>query len=483
MPIASSKFIGLTKNTLNRLDINDESFSSILKNSKIILFIDGILQKFRLQLAPLTQNCWFIQKIDFFITGLIVTLLFSIITANTKTIGLISISIILLSIFKTLVIPNKESENPLSAINIPIFLYFLIAAISVAFSSLLIPSIKGYTKMIVYFGVYLSFYSFLKKSPKKSILLLAFLALVTGIEALYAIFQNYVGIEALATWQDHHGVNPEQLINRVYGSLKPYNPNLLAGFLIAGFPALLGLGTINLKNKNIKYGLLFIIGTILTTLAIVFTGSRGAYIALAAMYFLTFMISGHIIWHDFKGVEWLKKAWLYLIILGIIGIITILALSPALQHRVASIFAFRGDSSNSYRINVYISSFQMFLDNWLIGIGPGNTTFRLMYGLYMVTGFDALGAYSVPLEIATESGVFALMSFLWLIAMSFIKGVKNICKSITFENKIIISTCLIAIAGMMTHGMVDTIWYRPQIQLIFWLYIAILATMTAKSTK
>jgi putative inorganic carbon (HCO3(-)) transporter len=33
-----------------------------------------------------------------------------------------------------------------------------------------------------------------------------------------------------------------------------------------------------------------------------------------------------------------------------------------------------------------------------------------------------------------------------------------------------------AIAGMMFHGMVDTVWFRPQIQFIFWLMIAILST-------
>lgn len=41
----------------------------------------------------------------------------------------------------------------------------------------------------------------------------------------------------------------------------------------------------------------------------------------------------------------------------------------------------------------------MFKDNWWIGVGPGNTAFRLAYGLYMKSGFDALGTYCVPLEV------------------------------------------------------------------------------------
>ena len=77
-----------------------------------------------------------------------------------------------------------------------------------------------------------------------------------------------------------------------------------------------------------------------------------------------------------------------------------------------SIFAMRNDSSNSFRFNVYNSAIQMFKDNWLLGIGVGNKNFREIYGLYMKTGFDALSAYNIYLEIAVESGIFALIAFL-----------------------------------------------------------------------
>ena len=60
-------------------------------------------------------------------------------------------------------------------------------------------------------------------------------------------------------------------------------------------------------------------------------------------------------------------------------------------------------------------------DNFWIGIGTGNTTYRLMYGLYMVTGFDALGAYNIYLEMAVESGIFALITFLWLMLLNLLK--------------------------------------------------------------
>ena len=125
----------------------------------------------------------------------------------------------------------------------------------------------------------------------------------------------------------------------------------------------------------------------------------------------------------------------------------------------------------------------MFLDNWLIGIGPGNTTFRLIYGLYMITGFDALGAYNIALEMLVEGGILLFIAFSWLIALCFIRGIKFIHKDNLLQNKIIVASCLIGIAGMMTHGLVDTIWFRPQINMIFWMLIAILAAVTSDNKE
>ena len=59
----------------------------------------------------------------------------------------------------------------------------------------------------------------------------------------------------------------------------------------------------------------------------------------------------------------------------------------------------------------------MLCDNCILGIRAGNKTFREKYGLYMLTGYDALSTYSVPLEIAVESGIFGLIAFVAFIGL------------------------------------------------------------------
>ena len=117
----------------------------------------------------------------------------------------------------------------------------------------------------------------------------------------------------------------------------------------------------------------------------------------------------------------------------------------------------------------------MFKDNWAVGIGMGNQNFREIYGLYMKTGFDALSAYNIYLETAVESGIFALLAFLGFLFTLIIDGAKYIYRSSDTKSVIWVSVAFLSICGVMIHGMVDTVFFRPQIQIIFWTMVAILS--------
>ena len=467
---------------LNGLDVTEES--TLFKSAKESFILQKLNRFFAFSqniFSNLSETSLFVKNLDNIILFFITLLMVSILVAPTGIIGLLVFICFALSFVKIYL--RKGEKFSINSLDIAIFLYLAIAGLSVAFSYMPVASAKGFVKMLIYIGAYLTFYNIIKDHPKRTLYLLGTLAAVASIEAFYCIYQQIHGVDALAGWQDMSKSNPEQLMNRVYGTLKPYNPNLLAGYLIASFSSAAGMFFYFLSKKTNKLAVLSGIGAVAILLAIVFTGSRGAYIALAGMAALLIGISGHIIWNDYSDKKWLKKIWLGIVAGGIIAVILAIIASPSLQHRIASIFAARADSSNSFRINVWISSFKMFLDNWLIGIGTGNTVFRLTYGMYMTTGFDALGAYCVPLEIAAESGIFALLAFAWIIFMVVIKSIKIIISNTTIEQKIIISTCLIGITGMMLHGMVDTIFYRPQVNIIFWMLIAIFAANMPTDSK
>ncbi|MEM1425556.1 MAG: O-antigen ligase family protein, partial [Cyanobacteria bacterium P01_H01_bin.130] len=149
-----------------------------------------------------------------------------------------------------------------------------------------------------------------------------------------------------------------------------------------------------------------------------------------------------------------------------------------IRTRVMSIFSWRGDSSNNFRINVWQAVLEMIRDRPLLGIGPGNDAFNKIYPLYQRPKFTALSAYSVILEICVETGLIGAIAFLWLLVVTFNQAwiqCRRLQQTWDIEGYWILGA-VAAIVGMMTHGIVDTIWYRPQVQIIWWLLLAIVAS-------
>ena len=91
----------------------------------------------------------------------------------------------------------------------------------------------------------------------------------------------------------------------------------------------------------------------------------------------------------------------------------------------------------------------------------------------MKTGFDALSAYNIYLETAVESGIFALIAFLGFLFFIIKKGIKNLSNIYTLA-------ALISIAGILIHGFVDTVFFRPQIQFTFWIMAAIIRSIDVR---
>ena len=117
----------------------------------------------------------------------------------------------------------------------------------------------------------------------------------------------------------------------------------------------------------------------------------------------------------------------------------------------------------------------MFKDNWLLGIGVGNKNFREIYGLYMKTGFDALSAYNIFLEIAVESGIFALVAFLGFLFVCVKKAIEIIVTITEKEKIIFVSMALISIIALILHGLVDTVFFRPQIHFVFFIMVGVIS--------
>lgn len=413
------------------------------------------------------NNSLFIQNIDKLIYISILSVFIASTFMKSDYIGLIAVFATFLTVVKLLFVKGEKLEP--TKFEVWLLAYFIIVIISLAGSSLFALSLKGFIKTLTYLGFYLSTAHFLKNNTNKIFPTLLTIGLCVSFEGIIGLIQNFAHVEEISTWQDVSNLNPEQVMTRVYGTLKPYNPNLLGGYFVAGIPALYAVFTALLTDKKYKRAAVTGILAFAATVSLFLTGCRGSYLGMMTILAGTFLVSAKYLWQNYKAV--------YISIVG--GCIALMTsailLSTSLRARVLSMFAMRQDSSNSFRFNVYQSSFNMFKDNWLLGIGVGNKNFREIYGLYMRTGFDALSAYNIFLEIAVESGFFALIAFAGFVVTMLIDGVKIILNSVDVKKVIFLSAAVISICALMVHGLVDTVFFRPQIQFIFWTMAAIIS--------
>lgn len=445
-----------------------------LLESKIFDIINVILAFVQNKTDIIRQKSFLLTNINFFILFFIVLTFVVSTFAETNLIGTVSFFVPMLVFIKVLITKGEKIE--LEKWNFFLLLYLLICLISNFTSSMLPQSLYGYMKTLIYFAFYFAMCQFLKNNKKYILYILFVIALIISIESFIGLFQSYAGVESISTWQDTSYVNPEDVLSRVYGTLKPYNPNLFGGYLIAGFGSVMALTLIYFSKSKFKSAIISLICLLSAALCIFETGCRGAYLALFVIILCFIAASFQVVFFDLQN-EKLKRIWNSLVALFVVGMGGFLMLNHSILQRLMSIFVLRLDSSTSFRINVYNSAVQMFHDNWLFGIGVGNKVFREIYGLYMLSGYDALSCYCVFLEMAVESGILALLAYIMFLSLLIYAGISKFVKIKDYSYKVLIFVSLISLIAVMFHGIFDTIYFRPQVQYIFWTMAAILTVL------
>jgi putative inorganic carbon (hco3(-)) transporter len=370
---------------------------------------------------------------------------------------------------------NRAGSSNWTPIHLPLTVYWAIASCATLLSPVKKAAADGWLKLTIYFLLFAVMNCLMRRSERRikwrSLFVGAYL-LTTMAVCMYGLQQWVLGAEELATWTDP--TSELAGVTRVYSFLN--NPNLLAGYLMPAVP--LGLvGMLHWRSWGMKTAAAFVV--IASAICIRETYSRGGFIGLCAeglalVILLTF-------WWGHKLPKWS----LPVTVGGISGLLALAMIAiPTVRSRFFSIFSGRGDSSNNFRLTVWTSVLDMIKHRPLLGIGPGNKAFNSIYPFYQRPGFSALGAYSIPLEISVETGLIGLSCYIWLIGVAVQQGWRSLerLRRARKSEGLWIIGALSAIAGLMAHGIVDTVWYRPQVQILWWLILAIIASFSIPET-
>ncbi len=281
--------------------------------------------------------------------------------------------------------------------------------------------------------------------------LVHFIVIATSITAFYGLYQwKVVGIEINPSLTDIT-VN-QGMGGRVYSTMG--NPNIYGELLVLTMPFFIA-AILNSKKYYIK---LLYSGLYLMTLVILLkTGSRSAWVAFAFSW-------GTFIFFKDKRL---------LPIFLLLGMFLIPFLPSSIYNRLLTIVN-PNDSSLKYRKAILEPAMPMLRDYWFTGVGLGSKTFNAIYKRYKDFTLKTVAhSHNLFLQIWLESGIVALLSFLWL-GFRMVKKTSYIKKNSSEIELINISiAAMSAIAGIVIMGFADHIWFYNRILYVFWLVASI----------
>ncbi len=360
---------------------------------------------------------------------------------------------------------RRPSGAGLGEINTWILAILVVALLATGFSPVPAAAAKGLLKLASYLGVYALMHELLSRAPRWWDRIVASLLAGSLLTSVIGIRQLYGDTDALARWSDPNSVARGTV--RIYSTLE--NPNLLAGYLLPVLP----LALVALLRWRRASGRAFALASlVIGSIALVLTFSRGAWMGLVAAWAVILLLLMLRLSRRWPPL-WRRLAPLLVLGGGALLLVLLVWLVEPLRVRVLSLVAGREDSSNNFRINVWLAVLDMIQARPWLGIGPGNDAFNIIYPLYQQPKFNALSAYSIPLELTVEAGVPGLVAGLGLVVVSLRKALRLAAGGGPF------AAPAIGIAGAITalavQGLTDTIFFRPEVQLSFWFCLATLA--------
>ncbi len=235
------------------------------------------------------------------------------------------------------------------------------------------------------------------------------------------------------------------------------NPNVLAMYLVLCFPLILAKASGAVTKKGKALGAFSVLSVIL---CIVFTWSRGAWIALIASTLLYLIIRT-------------RKTLSALIVF----LLTLPALSFIIPLSVRLRFASIGDitdSSTYYRVYTWRGTINAIKEHIFAGYGYGPSTFAEIYPQYAYAGMEAAEhSHSLILQIIFGVGIFGFLIFAVFLFFFAQKNFEHIKNGESDQIRKMSTAAFCSIVGALIMGLFDNIWYNYRIFFLFWVIAGI----------
>ena len=330
----------------------------------------------------------------------------------------------------------------------PVLNRSLIAAIAVFFCTALLSALTAYEPITSLKQLWKYFYRmvpfFLSVFFVRTRQQLTVIMLALGVSIFIA--------DSYAIWQGIRG----QSRATAFGA----NAMILAGYLVQMIPLLLVMiADKECLGKRTRSPLALIF--LLSLIALIYNGTRGAWVAVA----FAFVVYGIMSINHNKYI--LPSVLILFIAAG-----TVFGMTPALQQRAQSIVDIN-DRSNSERIALWKSGWNMFREHPLTGIGLGNfeKLYQEKYILPEAKNRNLSHAHNNFVHIAAETGILGLAGFIYMFGYI-------VCFSwrqyrLSPSNAWAIG-CFLVTISLLTQGLTEFNFRNSAVMRLYWLIVGLM---------
>jgi O-antigen ligase len=276
------------------------------------------------------------------------------------------------------------------------------------------------------------------------------LVLTGGALALHGVFQYVTGVANPTKWQDKAEMAVRTRVFSIFGT-----PNVLASLLVLLIPLSIALV---LSEKNRIKKLIFICTTLLMSASLVFTFTRGAWLAFIIVIFIFVFLKD-------------KRFILPSVFALIIGSVLIVIFIPSVANRVLYLISpeYLASSAKGGRIFRFVESLYLIKNNLWFGLGLGQ------FGGSVALNNKIPGAFSVDnyyVKTAVEMGLLGFSAFCIMIYNVIIWSIRTIVNLKDKYFKTLAIGAFSGLCGVLIHNFTENMFEVPTMTVYFWSIVA-----------
>lgn len=253
-------------------------------------------------------------------------------------------------------------------------------------------------------------------------------------------------------------IAPPEAVGGNYRVASVFNhPNTLALYLSRTLPLFGALGLALGPRAGGVRAREYLAGAGLMAVALLLSGSRGGWLAIAVAAFV---------------VAALLRRWKWLLPASAAGLVGVVVLALTGQDRLRGMFT-PGRGSADTRERLWRAAIEEIGKSPLWGTGLGNVRWMRRYiPRQRLEGTELVDAHNLFLDFGAKLGIIGLLAILWLLARFYWIALTAYRRPDP-ETRALAIGLLAAMTAAVAHGMVDAFYFGLPFAVLFWFFLGV----------